>query len=647
MDMDKKMISVLRGLSVDMIDEAGSGHPGICLGAAPIIYTLFSRHLNILVDNPTWINRDKFVLSAGHGSALLYSTLFLAGYPIEEAELRTFRKKGSRLTGHPERNLDIGVEVTTGPLGEGMATAVGLAIGEEYLENTLSKELFDNYTYVLCGDGDLMEGISYEAMSLAGSLKLGKLIVLYDSNNISLDGKTTGVFNDNVLQRFDACGWHTQIVSNGEDINAIDKAIIEAKKNRDKPSIIEIKTLIGAGSEYAGTNKVHGKPLEKNDIISLKQNFNLHTTPFKIGNDASTVLKNMIKSRVEPIYNEWIKKYNMLVPNNAIFNNNITFLEKNNLSINLNGAKISNNGVVEELRITNGRIMNIISASTPMFLGGAADTASSTKTELAKGESFKVNGENGKNIRFGVRENLMASIVNGLSLINLKAFGSTFLTFSDYMKPGIRLAALMNIPSTFVFTHDAITIGEDGPTHQPIEQIGALRSIPNLYVFRPCDINEVVASWHYILNEKVPSSIIITKEKVPELNTSSREGTLKGAYVIKECENSEIILIATGLEVHTALKLAEDLAHEQIKAKVVSVPCLEIFEKQSDEYKIQILEENKKIFVIESSNDTSWYKYTQNVINVNTFGISASKDDVLEFMQFDYESIKKKIKENI
>lgn len=647
MDLDKKLVSVLRGLSIDMIDEAGSGHPGICLGAAPIIYTLFSRHLNVLVDNPTWINRDKFVMSAGHGSALLYSTLFLAGYPIEESELRTFRKKGSRLTGHPERNLDLGIEVTTGPLGEGIATAVGLAIGEEYLENTLSKELFDNYTYVLCGDGDLMEGISYEAMSLAGTLKLSKLIVLYDSNNISLDGKTTGVFNDNVLQRFDACGWHTQIVSNGEDINAIDKAIIEAKRNVDKPSIIEIKTLIGAGSEYAGTNKVHGKPLEKEDIISLKQNFNLHITPFKIGKEAGEGLKNMIKSRVEPIYSEWTKKYNMLVPNNAIFNNNITFLEKNNLSINLNAAKIGNNGASEELRITNGRIMNIISASTPMFLGGAADTASSTKTELLNSKSFKDNEGNGKNIRYGVRENVMAAVTNGLSLINLKAFASTFLTFSDYMKPGIRLASLMNIPSTFVFTHDSITIGEDGPTHQPIEQLGALRAIPNLFVFRPCDINEVVASWHYSLNERIPSSIIITKESVPELTTSSREGTLKGAYTVKECQNASLILLATGYEVHVALKIAEELAHEQIKVKVVSVPCLELFEKQSEEYKKQILESDKKIFVIEASNDAIWYKYTKDVINVNSFGISASKDDVLEYMHFDYESIKNKIKNNI
>lgn len=645
--MDKKIISLLRGLSIDMIDEAGSGHPGICLGAAPIIYTLFSRHLNINPNVPNWINRDKFVMSAGHGSALMYATLFLAGYPIKEEELRTFRKAGSRLTGHPERNLEIGVEVTTGPLGEGLATAVGLAMGEEYLSNSISKELFDNYTYVLCGDGDLMEGISYEAMSLAGSLKLGNLIVLYDSNNVSLDGSVTGIFNDNVLQRFDSCGWHTAIVSNGENVDAIDAAIKEAKKKNDRPSIIEIKTVIGAGSQYAGTNQVHGKPLSREDILSLKEKLELHEAPFKIGKESVTAFRTMINERVTPIYNEWVSKYDRLSSTNKLFKNNLIFLENNNLRINLNSINLTNNGEKEELRATNGRIMNIISNSTPIFLGGSADVSSSTKTELIGTKNFKVNGEYGKNIRFGVRENLMASVVNGLSLLNLKAFGSTFLTFSDYMKPGLRLAALMKIPSTFVFTHDSITIGEDGPTHQPIEQIGALRSIPNMYVFRPADLNEIIASWHYILNEQVPSCIIISKEKVYELSNSNKEEALKGAYIVRnEANKLDAIILATGSEVHIAVKLAEDLKDKKIDIRVVSVPCLEAFENQSVEYKNKILPENSKVIALEASNDSNWYKYVSNndcFLKVDDFGISGSREEVLVNMQFDYETIKEKI----
>lgn len=645
--MDNKIISVLRGLSIDMIDEAKSGHPGICLGAAPILYTLFSRHLNIVPEYPTWLNRDKFVMSAGHGSALLYATLFMAGYPIKEEELKTFRQVGSRLTGHPERNLEIGVEVTTGPLGEGLATAVGLAIGEEYLSDRLSRELFDNYTYVLCGDGDLMEGISYEAMSLAGSLKLGNLIVLYDSNNISLDGGINGVFNDNVLQRFDACGWHTSIVSNGENVDQIDEAIKEAKRVTNKPSIIEIKTIIGAGSVNAGTNKVHGKPLDSEDIKNIKSKLGLHKTPFKIGKEPVMAFRKMINDRVTPIYKEWISKYARLVTNNETFKNNMVFLEKNNLQINLNSINLSNNGLKEELRATNGRIINIISDSTPLFLGGSADVASSTKTELINGRNFKVNGEYGKNIRFGVRENLMASIVNGLSLLNLKAFGSTFLTFSDYMKPGIRLAALMNTPSTFIFTHDSISIGEDGPTHEPVEQIGALRAIPNMYVFRPADLREIIASWHYILNEQVPASLIISKDKVSEIEGSSKNEALKGGYIIrKEQRRLDAIIIATGTEVHTALKIAEELRLENKELRVVSMPCLEVFENQSLVYRKLIIPEDVKTIVIEASNDANWYKYATGrdyVIGVNSFGISAKKEDVLKHMNFDYESIKSKI----
>lgn len=646
--MDSKVISMIRGLSVDMINEAKSGHPGICLGAAPIIYTLFSRHLNFNTEDTHWINRDRFVLSAGHGSAMLYSTLYLAGYPIEYEELKTFRQIGSRLTGHPERNVDIGIEVTTGPLGEGFAIAVGLAIGEEYLSNSFSREIFDNYTYVLCGDGDLMEGISYESASLAGSLKLGSLIVLYDSNNISLDGKVTGVFNDNVLQRFDSCGWHTSIVTNGEDVNAISEAIEEAKRVKDKPSIIEIKTIIGNGSELAGTNLVHGKPLSSEDIKNLKANLGLHDVPFKISKEATLEFRNYIKQRVLPIYNEWQTKYKRLIETNQTFRNNIYYLINNNFQINLSAINIQDNSSEEELRVSNGKIMNLISNSTPLFLGGSADVASSTKTELINGQNFKLNGEYGKNIHFGVRENAMCSVINGLALLNLKAFGSTFLAFSDYMKPGIRLASLMKIPSIYVFTHDSITIGEDGPTHQPIEQIGALRSIPNLFVYRPADILETLSSWEYILNTKNPTALIISKDKLPKISNDFAS-VQKGAYIIKK-EKIKLggIIMASGSDVHTAIKIAEELQYKDIDVRVVSVPCLELFELQSEEYKKEILPRGVKIITLESSNDTNWLKYATNdkyCLKINTFGISAKKKDVLNFVGFDYDTLLNKVQE--
>lgn len=642
-EMEKRIISSIRSLSIDMINTAGSGHPGICLGAAPIIYTLFSKHLNSLPSNPKWINRDRFIMSAGHGSALLYSTLFLSGYPIKLEELNKFRQLNSRLTGHPELNTNIGVECTTGPLGEGLATAVGMAIGEEYLRNNISNEIFDHYTYVLATDGDLMEGISYEAASLAGSLSLGKLIVLYDSNNITLDGGISGIFNENILQRFESMGWHTQVINNAEDINYIDKAIIEAKEKTDKPSLILVKSIIGYGSELAGTNKVHGKPLAQADIIKLKESLNVNAIPYKIAKEPVEKYRNDIKLRVVPNYNNWVNKYKELIKRDTKLKNNLLLLEQG-FRINLNNLTITK--PEEELRDTNNRIMNIISKSTPLFLGGSADVASSTKTLLAE-EYFKINNTYGKNICYGVRENAMAAITNGLSLLGLKAFCSTFLTFSDYMKPSLRLASLMKIPSIFVFTHDSISIGQDGPTHQPIEQIGALRSIPNMTVFRPADVREILGSWNYALNSKTPTSIIISRDKLPTLDYSNSEQTNKGAYIVYN-ENGKLdgIIIATGSEVSNAINIAKDIEQKGSNIRVVSMPSMEVFEKQPEEYKKEIIEPFVNIVTLEASNDSNWYRYVSNnegVININTFGVSAKKEDVLKEMSFDYQSLLQKV----
>ncbi len=640
--MEKRIINTIRTLSIDMINSAGSGHPGICLGAAPIMYTLFSKHLNVLPTNPKWLNRDRFVMSAGHGSALLYSTLYLSGYPIKVEELNKYRQLGGRLHGHPEVDTSIGVECTTGPLGEGLATAVGMAISEEYLRNNFNKELFNHYTYVLVGDGDLMEGISYEAASLAGSLNLSKLIVLYDSNNITLDGSINGVFADNVLSRFESMGWHTSLVNSSEDINSIDNAIKEAKEV-NKPSIIEIKTIIGYGSMLAGTNEVHGKPLKEEDIQKLKKDFEINEIPFKIAKEPIEKFRTDIMRRVVPGYNLWVSKYQTVIKEDEKLKNNI-LLMTNDFKINLNNISLSI--PEEELRNTNNRIMNIISNSTPLFLGGSADVSSSAKTKL-NSDSFKIDNKYGKNINYGVRENAMGAITNGLALCGLKPFSSAFLTFSDYMKPSIRLAALMDCSSTFIFTHDSISIGQDGPTHQPIEQLGTLRSIPNMRVFRPADVRETLGAWNYILNSNKPNCLIISKDKLPILENSSAEFTNKGAYIVyREISNLNGIIIATGSEVNIAIKIAKELEQNNSHIRVVSMPCMEVFESLPEEEKKEIIEPLVNVVTLEASNDSSWYKYATNkecVINVNKFGISASKEDVLKFEDFDYDALKDKI----
>ncbi len=647
--MDKKVINCIKSLSIDMINSAGSGHPGICLGAAPILYTLFLKHLKFNKEEGDWLNRDRFIMSAGHGSALLYSTLFYAGYPIELEELKKFRQIDSRISGHPELNVNIGVECTTGPLGQGFATAVGCAIAEEYLRNNISKDIIDHYTYVLVGDGDLMEGISYEAASLAGSLKLSKLIVLYDSNNISLDRATTGVFDENVLKRFESCGWHTEFVTNGEDINLIDKAITKAK-NSDKPSIIEIKTIIGNGSELQGTSSVHGKPLSEDDIDNLKVKLDVSKVPFHISKDAILYFRETIDKRVIPLYNNWVEKYNLFKEKDSVLKKFLVSLETGEFKLDLTKVKINfEENYKEELRVTNGKLINLIGELSSIFMCGSADLSSSIKVNINKGKDFKINGEYGKNIYFGVREGLMAAVANGLALNNIRPIIGTFLVFSDYMKPAMRLSALMNLPVTYVFTHDSIGIGEDGPTHQPIEQLGMLRSIPNMTVFRPADIREVVGSWDYTINNKVPVSIVVSKEKMPQIKKSSIELTSKGAYIIKE-ELSRLqgIIIASGTEVHTAIKISENLDRKGIYTRVISVPSLELFIQQSDEYKESLLPVGYKSIVIEASNDSKWNEFVYKkkyLLNLSSFGESGKGIDVLKKFELDSDSLMQKIEQ--
>lgn len=653
-EQDIKVINTIRILGIDMINHARSGHPGIVLGAAPIIYTLYAYHINALSNNHKWMNRDRFVMSAGHGSALLYATLHMAGYNISVDQLKKFRQADSITPGHPEVDITPGVDISTGPLGQGFASAVGMAMGERYLSSLINKEinnqnLVDYYTYVLCGDGDLMEGVAIEAASLAGNQKLGKLIVLYDSNDICLDSKTSKTFTDNTMLKYKAMGWQTIYVKDGENINAINKAINKAKATKDKPTLIEVKTKIGWGSLLEGQNTVHGKPLEEEDINQLKTKIGYREAPFSVSQDAVNYFRDKIKNRVSRKYSKWAEEYNKFKKiDNKTIQDIFKYLETGSLDIKLElDDFVLTADYKEELRETNAKVMNIISTKSDLFLGGSADLSSSCKTHLYNSEDMSSNTPLGKNIFFGVREHAMGAILNGLALTGLKVYGSTFLTFSDYIKPAIRMSALMNLPVTYIFTHDSIAIGEDGPTHQPVEQIGMLRLIPNLTVYRPADIYEVLGCWQKTLNSSKPVSLIINKNVmniVPGTDINSIE---KGAYIVrKEIESLDGVVIATGSEVKTAVVIANELFTRGIDIRVVSMPSVELFLEQGNQYYEEILPIGKKIIALEASNDNIWHRFVYNkdfIIGVNDFGISAKKDDVLSHMNFSYEKIKNKI----
>ncbi len=657
--MDNKIIANLKALGIDMIDAAGSGHPGIVLGAAPIIYTLYARHMNINTNDDKWISRDRFVMSAGHGSALLYATLFMAGFDISEDDLKRFRRSGSKTPGHPEIGVTPGVDMSTGPLGQGLASAVGMALGEKILENKFiipstssmlaDKALINYNVYVLCGDGDLMEGVSYEAASLAGTLNLDNLIVLYDSNNISLDGDTSNTFTENVQDRFKAMGWYTSKVLNGTNVEDIDKAITAAKKS-GKPSFIEIKTIIGNGSMMAGTSEAHGKVLSKDDIKLLKRNLGMPENAFYIDAESIRNFRNQITSRSERKYEIWGRAYNE-------YKNNLNLKEDNEFEVILRDKQYDllnytwqfDNEVKKSTREQNGEIMQEIAKIVSNLIGGSADLASSTKTYIKNGGDIKDDHYLGKNIWFGVREHAMGAILNGLSLTNFKVFGSTFLTFSDYMKPAIRLSALMHTPVNYIFTHDSIGIGQDGPTHQPIEQLAMLRSIPNLSVYRPADSNEIVGCWNLMLNSKDPNALILSRQDIKNLSTTSSEYVKYGAYPVrKEQEKIHGIIIATGSEVHTAVLLADQLYKEsKIDLRVISMPCMEVYEKQSDKYKQALIPVGYKTIVIEAGSSFGWHKYVYNekyLMTIDMFGTSGTRGEVEEHCNFTYDQVKERVK---
>ena len=651
--MDNKTISNIKSLGIDMIDQAGSGHPGIVLGAAPLIYTVYARHMNINTADPTWICRDRFVLSAGHGSAMLYATLYLAGFNISLDDLKNFRRVGYKTPGHPEFGYTPGVDMTTGPLGQGIASAVGMAIGEKILENKFKlsdgKPLINYNVYALVGDGDLMEGVSYEACSLAGTLNLDNLIVLYDSNNISLDGDTSNTFTENVIERFNAMGWHTEKVLNGTNVEDIDKAINRSKKS-GKPSLIEVKTIIGNGSVNAGKNIVHGKCLSKEDIRSVKRGLDIKDEPFYVDVNNMNKFRNQIVERSARKYELWARNYREFMNNSSeevieVFN---SFFNPKKIDI-INTDFNLDKGIKEATRVTNGKIMTTISKNIHNFIGGSADLSSSTNTYLKDMQDIKDNHYFGKNIWFGVREHSMGSILNGLALSGFKPFGSTFLTFSDYMKPAIRLSALMNLPVNYIFTHDSINIGPDGPTHQPIEQLAMLRSTPNLMVFRPADANELIGCWDVMLNSSGPNALVLSRQDVRTLPSTVPEYVKYGAYPVrKERKQLHGIIIATGTEVFTSLLIAEQLYNEiGLDLRVISMPCQELFLMQQERFKNSLIPGGIKTIVVEAGSSFGWYRFVINekyLMTIDKFGISGTKGEVEDYCNFTFEQIKERIR---
>ncbi|MDO5026803.1 MAG: transketolase [Tissierellia bacterium] len=656
MRKEKLAINTLRVLSSEMVDKANSGHPGLPLGAAPIAFTLWDRQMKHNPQNPNWINRDRFILSAGHGSALIYSLLHLFRYGLTIEDLKGFRQLNSLTPGHPEYGHTVGVEATTGPLGQGMAMAVGMAMAERHMADTFNTEdykLIDHYTYTLVGDGCLMEGITNEAASLAGTLGLSKLIVLYDSNDISIEGNTEIAFREDTRKRFEALGFNTFFVEDGNDIEAIEKAIIEAKKSTDKPSFIEIKTKIGYGSPQEGSEKTHGSPLGPEGTKALKEALDWQekeefSVPAEVKDYMDGLLDklNSYEEDWNKLYSDYEKKHPELYQKLQKWLTNdfdFDFLQDKEKYGSFDKALAS--------RAASGKSLNDISKFVDNLFGGSADLAPSNNSEI-KGSSF-VNKDDfsGKNIHFGVREHAMAAIANGIALHGgLTPFVATFFVFSDYLKPALRLSALMKTKVIYILTHDSIGVGEDGPTHQPIDHASMLRAIPNLVNFRPADNRETAAAWAYAAKSQGhPITLLLSRQGLPDLEGSG-QGVEKGAYVLKDFgQDPDLILMSSGSEVKIAYDLAEKLHADGKSVRVVSVPSFELFDAQSEEYKEEVLPNKvRKRVSIEVYNDAGWYKYVGldgKVINLERFGASAPAKDLYEDLGFTVDKIYKKVLE--
>lgn len=644
---EMKIVDNLRGLSIDMIHEAGSGHPGISLDSAPILYTLYAKHLKINPSDPNWINRDRFILSAGHASSLLYATLYMSGFDLSLDDLKKFRTLHSKTPGHPEYMVTPGADMSTGPLGEGISSAVGMAMGECFLREYYRKQnlnIFDYYTYVLCSDGDLLEGVSYEAMALAGTLKLNKLIVLYDSNKICLDGKVEDVNSVDMPKYFSSLNWNV-LMADGEDINSIDNAITRAKQGL-LPTIIIVNTTIGKHSKYEGTNYIHGAKLSKEDITEIKNELGLRDIPFTVSNDSKEEMENMILSRNKEIYDKWQKDYELLDISNK---NALEKIKNHDLSLdNINFDYIYSEEESESLRSISSKILNLLADSNPMLLGGSADLSTTIQTKIDNDSIFSKDNYLGRNICYGVREHAMASIMNGLSLTGIRNFSSTFLAFSDYCKPAIRLACQMNLANVYLFSHDSITVGQDGPTHQPVEQLVSLRSMPNLEVLRPADVNEMIGIYKYVFSKKEgPSAIILSRNSTKTKENTSINEVKKGAYIVsKEEKELDAIIVSSGEELDLALDVSKELSEKGYGIRVVSMPSISLFQKQKSSYQEEIIPTNTKVFVIEASSSYSWYFLVNSkdyLFTVDEYGKSGTKEDIMKEYGFTSDKISSRI----
>jgi transketolase len=635
----KEMANIIRGLSMDGIQKANSGHPGLPMGMADVASVLWMRHLKHNPADPSWANRDRFVLSAGHGSMLIYSLLHLTGYDLSLEDIKNFRQWGSKTPGHPEYKHTAGIETTTGPLGQGIANAVGMAIAEKRLAahfNTAENTILDHYTYVIAGDGCMMEGISHEACSLAGHLKLDKLILLYDDNSISIDGSTDLSFTEDVLKRFEAYGWHTQRID-GHDHEEVDQAISSAK-NDNRPSIIACKTTIGFGSpNKAGTSGVHGSPLGADEIILTKEKLGLPTDkPFYISENVARFAGNSKETGIsaQAMWQENFNSYKNKYTGKAdLFNRIMTNTLPENWTENLPQFEA---GSALATRSASGKVLDAITPGLYEMLGGSADLSPSNNTFPKDGKVVNKDDYDGNYLHYGVREHAMAGIMNGLALHGgIIPYGGTFLVFSDYMRNSIRLSAMMGIRVIYVFTHDSIGLGEDGPTHQPIEHLASLRTIPNLNVIRPADGAETAWAWQSAIeNTTSPSALILTRQKLPNLErpNEAMENMQKGGYVLSDAENAKVIIIATGSEVEIALNTQKLLADKNIAARVISMPCCEIFDAQDEAYKESVLPKNITVrLAIEAASDQTWYKYVGlngKIIGISGYGASAPYQEI-------------------
>lgn len=658
MNINQKAVNALRILSADQVQKANSGHPGLPLGAAPIAYSLWANNMNHNPKNPNWENRDRFILSAGHGSSLLYSLLHMFGYGLSLEDLKSFRQFGSLTPGHPEYKHTAGVESTTGPLGAGVSTAVGMAMAEAHLAAKFNKDgypIVDHYTYALTGDGCLMEGVAYEALSLAGTLKLDKLIVLYDSNRITIEGDTDLAFTEDVAARFEAFGYQVQVVEDGNDLDALNAAIAKAKADKERPSLIICKTQIGYGCPAkVGKASAHGEPLGEDNIVELRKFLGWENqTAFEVDAEIYDHYKALAEegAKKEEAWKAMFAEYATKYPEDERLWDE--YFAKPDVQKIIDSEEYwAHEDKAMATRAVSGDIINKLKDVYPNLVGGSADLAPSNKTEM-KGEGyFSATDRSGRNIHFGVREMAMTAITNGIYLHGgLNPYCATFFVFSDFMKPMIRLSSLMGLPVTFVLTHDSIGVGEDGPTHEPIEQLAMLRSIPNLNVFRPADYTETAVAWASAIgSEATPTAIVLTRQNLPQLEGSSKEA-FKGGYILAEATNKDkidLIIMASGSEVELALGAKEELEKEGKSVRVVSVPCMDIFETQSPEYIEEVLPSAVRTrLAVEAANPMPWYKYIGldgDVVAMNSFGASAPAKVLFDHFGFTVANVVDKAK---